>query len=89
MADKMTPRVEKVKTLSEYRILVTFENGEKKLFDLKPYLGYEVFKPIKNVDEFNKIFIDFGTVCWKCGADLSRDTLYIKGVDYNKQLLQM
>lgn len=89
MADKMTPRVEKVKTLSEYRILVTFENGEKKLFDLKPYLEYEVFKPIKNVDEFNKIFIDFGTVCWKCGADLSRDTLYIKGVDYNKQLLQM
>lgn len=84
MAYKMTPRVKEVKTLSDYKIFIAFEDGEKKVFDLKPYLEYEVFKPLKNTDEFNKVFIDFGTVCWECGADLSRDTLYIKGTEYNE-----
>lgn len=89
MPDKMSPKAKKVKTLNDYKIFIMFENGEKKIFDLKPYLEYEVFKPLKNIDEFNKIFIDFGTVCWKCGADLSRDTLYIKGTEYNEDLLEM
>ena len=60
-----------------------------KVIDVKPYLECEVFKPMTDVKKFNEIFIDFGTICWKCGADLSRDTLYIKGVDYNEDLLQI
>ncbi|OAA86959.1 hypothetical protein WY13_02354 [Clostridium ljungdahlii] len=30
--------------------------------------------------------IEFGTVCWECGADLSRDTLYIKSYEYDKAI---
>lgn len=84
MSDKMTPRVKEVKALIDYKIFIAFENGEKKIFDLNSYLEYEVFKPLKNKDEFNKAFIDFETVCWKCGADLSRDTLYIKETVYDE-----
>lgn len=47
------------------------------------------FKPLKNADEFNKVFIDFETVYWECDPDLSRDTLYIKGTEDNENLLQM
>lgn len=57
---------------------------EKKVLNLKPYFEYEVFKPLKIADEFNKVFIDFGTVWWENGADLSRDTLYIKGNEYDE-----
>jgi len=49
------------------------------MFDMKLYLMYEVFQPLNDIEEFKKIYIDFGTVCWECGADLSRDTFYIKG----------
>lgn len=31
MADKMTPRVKEVKSLSDYKIFVAFENGEKSI----------------------------------------------------------
>jgi hypothetical protein len=30
--------------------------------------------------------IEFKTVWWKCEADLSRDTLYIKGYEYDKAI---
>lgn len=89
MADIMSPKVKEVKALDDYKLFVVFANDEKKIFDVKPYLEYEVFKPMVNIDEFRNVFIDFGTVCWKCGADLSRDTLYIKGIEYNENLLQM
>jgi hypothetical protein len=79
--DKMSPKVIEVKALSDYRLLLKFDNDEQKIFDVEPYLRYEVFKPLKNYNEFKKIHIDFGTVCWECGADLSRDTLYIEGED--------
>ncbi|WP_368488809.1 DUF2442 domain-containing protein [Clostridium sp. BJN0013] len=31
--------VKEVKTLDEYKLLLTFENGEIRLFDINPYLG--------------------------------------------------
>lgn len=30
--------VKEVKTLNEYKLLLTFENGEVRLFDMSPYL---------------------------------------------------
>lgn len=38
----MTPRVKEAKTLSDYKIFIAFENVGKNIFDLKPYLEYEV-----------------------------------------------
>ena len=34
-----------------------------------------------NIDEHKEphFHIDFGTICWECGAELSRDTFYLKG----------
>jgi len=77
--NEMSPKVIKAVPCEEYTLKIFFENGEEKLFDMKLYLMYEVFQPLNDIEEFKKIYIDFGTVCWECGADLSRDTFYIKG----------
>ncbi|OAA92743.1 MULTISPECIES: DUF2442 domain-containing protein [Clostridium] len=84
--NKMSPKVIEVNVLKDYKLLLKFETNEQKTFDVKPYLQYEVFKPINNLDEFKNVYIEFGTVCWKCGADLSRDTLYIKSYEYDKAI---
>jgi hypothetical protein len=86
--NKISPKIIDVKVLHDYKLLIKFETNEEKIFDVSPYLQYEVFKPLKNLEEFNKVYIDFGTVCWECGAGLSRDTFYINGEDYNKSLIK-
>lgn len=76
--NKMSPKVIEVKALDDFKLLLKFETNEQKIFDVYPYLKYEVFKPLNQLDEFKDVYIDFGTVCWRCGANLSRDTLYLK-----------
>lgn len=80
--NKISPKIIEVKVLHDYKLLMKFETNEQKIFDVAPYLQYEVFNSLKKPEEFNKVYIDFGTVCWECGADLSRDTFYANGVDY-------
>lgn len=82
----MSPKVIEVNVLKDYKLLLKFDTNEQKIFDVRPYLEYEVFKPISEFDQFKNVYIDFGTVCWKCGADLSRDTLYTKGYKYEMQV---
>jgi hypothetical protein len=79
----------KAEILKEYKLIITFSNKEKKVFDMEPYLKYPVFKPLCDKKEFEKISIVDGTIEWDCGADLSSDTFYIKGVSAEGYLLEM
>ncbi|QSZ26996.1 DUF2442 domain-containing protein [Aceticella autotrophica] len=73
-----SPDIIRAKVLDDYLIHITFENGEERIFDIKPYLKYPVFKPLKDEKEFNSYKIVDGTIEWSCGADLSTDTFYIE-----------
>ena len=75
-----SPDIMKAEILNEHKMRLTFKNGEQKIFDMKPYLDYPVFKPLEDQAEFNQFRIIDGTVEWKCGADLSQDTFYLEGV---------
>ena len=76
---EMSPKVLSAVTNKDFTITITFVTGEVKLFDVKPYLKYQIFEPLKDFNEFEKIYYDFGTLCWDCGAELSRDTFYMDG----------
>ena len=39
----MNPYVKRVRPLDDYQLEVEFENGERRLFDMKPYLQRGVF----------------------------------------------
>lgn len=79
-----SPNVKEAKTLDDHKLLLTFANDEVKVFDMKPYLHYPVFKPLNDLKEFNNFIIEDGTIEWKCGADLSQDTFYIESLPVNK-----
>lgn len=43
---KMNPRVKSVKAESNHVLLLEFSNGEKKRFDVSPYIGKGIFVPL-------------------------------------------
>ena len=73
----MNPYVKSVKPQRDYLLSLTFENDEKRIFDVKPYLDKPVFRPLKNITLFNTARVVSGSVEWHGEVDLSYDTLYL------------
>ncbi len=73
----MYPRVRDVKVAGNHKLILLFSNGEKRIFDVKPYLDKGVFKQLQNPEIFNSAQANNGTVQWYNEADLCPDTLYL------------
>lgn len=74
-------RIKDIKALDDYILLVTFKNGDKKLFNFKPYLESEVFKHLKDKDKFNRVYLSCGFATWDANTDFSASTMFIEGID--------
>ena len=72
----MRPKAIDVKPLKNYMLEILFDNGEKKQFDVKPYLKYKPFKDLENEDVFRKVKIAGLSIEWENGADICPDELY-------------
>jgi hypothetical protein len=58
-----------------YMLYIKTEDGKTGLFDVKPYLESEVFAPLKDRTEFERIHNGKYFIEWDCGADFSVDTI--------------
>ncbi len=79
MIKNMNPAVITVKPENDYKLVLTFENGEKRLFDVTPFLDKGVFTELKDIDYFQKVKVAFGAIEWPNEQDFSKDTLYMLG----------
>ena len=68
--------VTKVKALPNYVLLLEFENGENRYFDMAPYMDRKPFIRLKNPSLFRQAFVDYGTVVWPGNIDIAPETLY-------------
>lgn len=57
-------------------LLLEFENGERRRFDMKPYLNKPPFWRLKEPSLFSMATVAYGTVVWPGDIDISPDTLY-------------
>jgi len=73
----MTPNVVDVTPQDDYQILLSFDNGERKIFDMKPYIDKGFFKQLQNKTYFKTVKPHFNSIQWANGQDLSPDTLYL------------
>src|SRR5438270_9411366 len=64
----------------DFSLDLKFSDGSLKKFDAKPYLDYEVFRELKDLNYFKQVDIAFGTVQWPHEQDISPETLYLEGV---------
>ena len=62
--------------LSDYKIVVHFNNDKKKTIDLKNELWGEVFEPLKDVEYFKRFTLNHFTIEWENGADFAPEYLY-------------
>jgi len=74
----MNPYVRTVQPLEDYQLDLVFANGERRVFDLKPYLEKGVFKRLKVPGLFKTARVVAGSVEWDGEIDLSYDTLYLE-----------
>lgn len=74
----MNPRVKEVKILENYQLLLTFNNGEKRIFDAKTLFKYEFYKRIKDIENFRTVkAVDGITIEWSTGEDVDPEKLYL------------
>jgi hypothetical protein len=76
----MNPRVKHVRPEQNFTLLITFDNGEVKIFDVKPYLGIGLFAELKDLSLFNSVKPCLGSIQWANGVDLCPDTLYLESL---------
>ena len=75
----MNPYVRDVRPLDDYRLEVSFENGERRIFDVEPCIYRGIFVRLQNRALFRAARVVAGSVEWPGGLDLSYDTLYLEG----------
>lgn len=68
--------VKNVKPLADFKLLLTFENNEKRIFDMNPFLNKGIFSELRDINLFDTVHISFDTIQWKNGADLCPEMLY-------------
>jgi len=74
----MNPRVRTVARESEYRLRITFTNGETGTYDCRPLLGFGVFQELQDKAYFRQVRAEGGTVVWPHEQDICPDTLYVE-----------
>ena len=72
----LTPKLIDVKPLDGYKLLLTFETGEEKIFDVTPYISGDWFGKLKDIKYFNTVHLSGYTVEWKDGQDIAPHELY-------------
>lgn len=76
-------KVKNVKVITDLCLLLTFTNGEKRIFDATYLLNYPVYKELKDFEIFKNIQIQNGIITWKNGEiDIDTQTLYDNSLEY-------
>ena len=71
------PTIKKVSPRKNYTLFVEFDNNERGLLNMKPYLNFGVFNTIKDIKKFNQVRVSFDTIEWS--NDLAPN-LFMKNV---------
>lgn len=77
------PQLESVSALDGNRIEVNYVTGERRIFDVSPYIKGSWFGELADPAYFSRVSIDpqFGdTVVWPHGQDLAPHEVYELGV---------
>lgn len=71
-----------VKCLRDYKLLITFSNGEKKLYNAQDDIHQGVLTKLQNKSFFAQAKIARGSVVWDDEIDIAPETLYAESIAY-------
>ncbi len=78
----MFPKIKSIQPLEGKKLLVTFDNDVKKIYDCASLLSEDAFYPLKDEALFRNVKIDPGGygISWNEEIDLSEAELWINGI---------
>ena len=76
----MFPKLKAVEPLQNYQLLLTFDNGEQRQFDMNSYLDKGIFTGLKDQSLFRSVRVSFDTIEWSNGADICPEVLYTQSL---------
>lgn len=80
-------KVKNIKVIAELCMLVTFSNGEKRIFDLSKLVEYPVYKKLKDYEIFKSAYVENGIIVWNNGEiDISPETVYSNSFEYEQDI---
>ena len=85
MRDKIHAGLE-VKGLHDFKLFLTFDDGKRKVFDMKPHLWgiwealndpnkFFLWEALNDPNKFFLAYVDYGTVCWPGQLDIDPEIL--------------
>ena len=78
-------RITEVKALADMMMLLTFNNGEQRLFDASILTG-PAFQPLKEESIFLNPGLDHGVVTWKNGEiDCAPEYMFSNSYEYARE----
>ena len=72
------PTVIRAEYRGAYRIHLAFNDGVENTVDFSQWLDGPIFEPLKDLEYFQRFFVEGGTVTWPNGADVAPETLYAR-----------
>jgi hypothetical protein len=71
--------ITEAKHLKSYEIWIKFNDGVEGILDLEPTITNdhrEIFRELKDEDQFKRFRVDADTIVWENGLDLAPEYLY-------------
>jgi len=72
--------IKDVKPQDNFLLHLTFENGGKRQFDMKPFLDFGIFQELKDIELFKTVRTSFDSIEWDNEADFDPEILYQKSL---------
>ncbi len=76
----LRPTAQEVVTLPDYKLQIKFDNGEIKIFDVKPYIKGNWYGELSDPAYFKSVSVNGYSVAWRNGQDLCPDELYFNSI---------
>ncbi len=76
----LRPTAVKVTPQPDYKLLITFDNDEQRVFDVKPHMTFKPFMELANPILFNTVKPAGLSIEWIHGQDICPDELYYNSV---------
>lgn len=85
--DNKNLKVIDLKVITELCMLVTFSNGEKRIFDAEYLVKLPVYKKLKDFEIFKNAYIENGIIIWDNGnIDIGVYEIYNHSYIYEQQI---
>jgi hypothetical protein len=76
----MNPRIIAVKPTDDYKLILSFSNGEYGIYDCSHLLNWGIFQELQDKHYFQQVQVVDGTVVWRNEQDICPDTLYLDSI---------